>query len=98
MVALEITTGGGIRLAGADDPEMSEVALVKRMLKVDSIIVDAYGDAVESSAEMSIRLLGRRSFTFASGTEVDGSHLIVWGGKDAKDRILGDGYMMTVEF
>lgn len=98
MVALEISSGGGIRLAGVEDPEIGEDTLVKRMIKVDSVMVDAYGDPLESSAAMSIRLLGRRSFTFASGTEVDGSHLIVWGGEDAKDRILGDGYMMTVEF
>jgi hypothetical protein len=98
MVALEISTGGGIRLAGTDDPEIDEGSLVKRMVKVDSIMVDVYGDPLESSTAMNIRLLGRKSFTFASGTEVDGSHFIVWGGKDAKDRILGDGYMMTVEF
>lgn len=98
MVALEISSGGGLRLAGADNPEADEDALVKRMLKVDSIFVDPYGEPLGSSAAINNRLLGRSSFTFAGGTEVDGSHLIVWGGKDAKDRILGNGYMMTVEF
>ena len=71
---------------------------MKRMLKVDSIFVDPYGEPLESSAAINNDLLGRSSFTFAGGTEVDGWHLIVWGGKDAKDRILGNGYMMTVEF
>jgi hypothetical protein len=39
----------------------------------------------------------RGHFAAARGTEVDGSTLVVWGGVDDKGRVLGDGWVVTVE-
>jgi hypothetical protein len=36
-------------------------------------------------------------FAVARGTEVDGCSCVVWGGIDADGRVLGDGWLVTVE-
>lgn len=95
IVALEVTVGG---LTRAQDPEAEDVPLVKRMLKVDPTFVDAYGDPVESGSSAQKRLEGRTAFAFASGSEADGSHLVIWGGKNGNGGVSDDGYMITVEF
>jgi len=39
----------------------------------------------------------RGRFSMAGGTEVDGATAVVWGGADAGGRVLGDGWMVTVD-
>jgi hypothetical protein len=39
----------------------------------------------------------RMAFAVANGTEVDGASAVVWGGVDADGRVLGDGWLVTVD-
>jgi hypothetical protein len=39
----------------------------------------------------------RTGFALARGTEVDGCSCVVWGGVDADGRVLGDGWLVSVE-
>jgi len=95
VVAVELTVGA---LTRAEDPEAEDRPLVKRLLSVEAAFVDPYGEALEESAVAKERLERRTAFLSSPGSEVDGSHLIVWGGKNANGEVVGDGYMLTVEF
>lgn len=94
-VALEVTVGG---LTRAEDPEAEDKALVKRMVTVEPTFVDPYGDSLAVGSSVQKRLEGRTAFAFASGSEADGSHLIIWGGKNGNGMVMDDGYLVTVEF
>ncbi|KAF2687066.1 hypothetical protein K458DRAFT_185337 [Lentithecium fluviatile CBS 122367] len=39
----------------------------------------------------------RTGFAVARGTEVDGASAVVWGGVDADGRVLGDGWLVSVD-
>lgn len=95
IVALEVTVGG---LTRAEDPEAEDRALVKRMVKVEPTFVDPYGEPLAESSSARMHLEDRTAFAFARGSEVDGSHLIIWGGKNGLGALIADGYSVTVEF
>ncbi|PVH99118.1 hypothetical protein DM02DRAFT_656712 [Periconia macrospinosa] len=58
--------------------------------------VDAKGE--EENLGEHVKGVGPRSgFALARGTEVDGATVVVWGGSDADGRVLGDGWLVTVE-
>ncbi|CAI6340066.1 unnamed protein product [Periconia digitata] len=58
--------------------------------------VDATGE--EENLGEHVKGVGPRSgFALARGTEVDGASVVVWGGADADGRVLGDGWLVTVE-
>lgn len=58
--------------------------------------VDAKGEE-EDLGEHTKGVGPRRGFALARGTEVDGASVVVWGGSDADGRVLGDGWLVTVE-
>ncbi|KAF1842532.1 uncharacterized protein K460DRAFT_380365 [Cucurbitaria berberidis CBS 394.84] len=60
--------------------------------------VDTKGEEEKEIPGEPKRGLGIRGhFGIAKGTEVDGATAVVWGGVDANGRILGDGWMITVD-
>jgi hypothetical protein len=60
--------------------------------------VDARGEEEKEIPGEPKRGVGRRGyFGIAKGTEVDGATCVVWGGVDAAGKVLGDGWMVTVD-
>ncbi|KAF1959512.1 hypothetical protein CC80DRAFT_514035 [Byssothecium circinans] len=60
--------------------------------------VDGKGDVEKRDEEGFVKGVGpRNGFAVSRGSEVDGCGLVVWGGVDAEGRILGDGYLVSVE-
>jgi hypothetical protein len=60
--------------------------------------VDTKGEEEQEVPGKPKRGLGSRShFGIAKGTEVDGATCVVWGGVDEAGRVLGDGWMITVD-
>lgn len=70
--------------------------------------VDAKGDVektdgngnnnVDELVGVGLKGVGARTgFAVARGTEVDGSSCVVWGGVDADGRVLGDGWLVSID-
>lgn len=62
--------------------------------------VDATGEEVAERLGEGDEVKGvgaREGFGVARGTEVDGASVVVWGGVDARGRVLGDGWLVTVD-
>lgn len=60
--------------------------------------VDTRGEEEKEIPGEPKRGLGDRGlFGIAKGTEVDGATCIVWGGVDAQDNVLSDGWLVTVD-
>lgn len=60
--------------------------------------VDSKGEEEKETAEKVKRGLGHRAhFALAKGTEVDGATAAVWGGIDANGKVLGDGWLLTMD-
>jgi hypothetical protein len=65
--------------------------------------VEKNGSNGNGSTEEGIVGVGKKGvgarvgFAVARGTEVDGCSCVVWGGIDADGRVLGDGWLVTVE-
>ncbi|ORY17767.1 hypothetical protein BCR34DRAFT_7213 [Clohesyomyces aquaticus] len=60
--------------------------------------VDDRGDEEKEVPGQPKKGVGVRGhFAVAKGTEVDGASVVVWGGVDASGRVLGDGWLVTVE-
>lgn len=60
--------------------------------------VDAKGEEEkETLGEVKQGLGDRCHFALAKGTEVDGATAAIWGGVDGNGRILGDGWLLTMD-
>jgi hypothetical protein len=69
-----------------------------RWAEVLYVYVDTRGEEEKEIPGEPKRGLGARGhFGTAKGTEVDGATAVVWGGVDANGRVLGDGWMITVD-
>ncbi|KAF2016279.1 galactose oxidase [Aaosphaeria arxii CBS 175.79] len=60
--------------------------------------VDATGEETKEIPGQPKRGLGIRGhFAATKGTEVDGASVVAWGGVDKDGKVLGDGWLITVE-
>ncbi|KAF2865871.1 hypothetical protein BDV95DRAFT_505967 [Massariosphaeria phaeospora] len=60
--------------------------------------LDMRGEVEKEVPGMPKRGVGARGhFSVARGTEVDGASVVVWGGVDGEGKVLGDGWLVTVE-
>lgn len=60
--------------------------------------VDAKGEEQQGLLEEDKQMSRRRGhFALAKGTEVDGATAVIWGGVDESGRVLGDGWMITMD-
>jgi hypothetical protein len=60
--------------------------------------IDSKGEEEKEAPEGLKRGLGSRGhFALANGTEVDGATAAVWGGVDASGKVLGDGWLLTMD-
>ena len=100
MLAVDVTppSEGIIRVAGLDSSETKEdQPAVKQLHKVVTKFMDAYGEEIEGVAP------GRKidngvGFAFSNGSQVEESHLVIWGGKKANDKVFERGWMITMNF
>lgn len=61
--------------------------------------VDVRGEVVpaEKARAQGLGMGRRKGAAVAKGAEVDGASIVVWGGVDEEGRMMGDGWMITVE-
>ncbi|KAF1947978.1 galactose oxidase [Clathrospora elynae] len=60
--------------------------------------VDTKGEEEKEIPGRPKKGLGARGqFGIANGTEVDGATCVVWGGVDTEGKVMGDGWMVTVD-
>ncbi|KAF2735083.1 hypothetical protein EJ04DRAFT_222949 [Polyplosphaeria fusca] len=62
------------------------------------IYIDSKGEEESQIAGQSKQGISSRChFAVARGTEVDGASVVAWGGVDGEGKVLGDGWLVTVD-
>ncbi|KAF2191382.1 galactose oxidase [Zopfia rhizophila CBS 207.26] len=59
--------------------------------------VDSTGEEEKEVPGEPKRMGVRGCFAVARGTEVDGASVVAWGGIDGSGKVLGDGWLVTIE-